>query len=290
MFSLFEGAVMINMYGFPEDWSIKSLCNWEDRPSTIKERLAAIGYQSNIKTLVAPRPLEFNARILALGENGGSEQMKCIQCQNESWCVNLCVPKKPFEGIVIPKTLRENGFASYFYTADCAILILHDQKSGRTIATHAGRDSLIDRSYIEKGSENRRYKSVVDAAIACFEEKMRPNLHAFICGAIPKEFFGHDLHDPACGLRNQHLCRFLEKTYPDAITVENNMLFICLRTLIRLQLIRHGIHPSAISADGINTVSDRENGEYMWHSHRRATCFTERVNYGKRNGTLVYRP
>lgn len=258
------GRVYLMLRGKPDNWALADADN---------ERLKAIATTAQImgiKTLYAPVPSEFNARIVTPEEltekryeyNGVSIMRGCNA-----------------DGVVIPP-----GDGFYLASADCPTIIAVDPKSGLTIAAHAGRDCLMDRGRIATGKRSRPHESVVDAMIDRFKASGSDlaRLKVYVtCGVWP-EWFGHDMLDPVHGPDNLAMCRdIVAKWGATCLHGDITAGKISLQAIIVSQFAAHGVRH--VGADLADTYDDRnKEGDHMWWSHARG-------DGDARNGVFVMR-
>jgi len=284
IFTPFGGRVEIRMYGKQTgDWSLKPLDYENAGKEKLLNRIASITYP-DIERIWAPRPTMFNALIVeptkmtlrGIGHHRGAEKTHTV-------CI-LCAG--PAEGVEI---MSPKNCAAFFFPADCAVIVLYDPESGKTVASHAGRDSLIDRQFLLTGNKSRKHISVVDAMIDAFSKDTdTSNLRAFICGGInahPYQFLPDSEHI----IYNLVLLRFLGMTTPNAVNVKQGIMYISITALIEEQLFGHGIRPENIGMDCSDPVDDKDvSGKYTWWSHTRWLQEGHKGPDG-RNGILIIR-
>ncbi len=282
IFTPFGGRVEIKMFGRQTgDWSLKPL-DYEDKNKEILlNRIACITYPT-IERVWAPRPSEFNARILepiqmtneAIGHYQGSEKTHTMHIL---W-------KGPAEGVEIMSTKTCSAF---FFTADCAVIVLSDRETGRTVASHAGRDSVLDRSVILNGEKSRSHFSVVDSMLEYFEDKTR--VRAFICSGLCMHEHPLNAEKIEHQIYNQNVLKYLQKKFPSSFFVSGYSLYISVINIIEEQLIGRGIKPDNIGTDCSDPVNDKnERCEFTWWSHSRWLVEGQKGHDG-RNGILVTR-
>ena len=291
VFTPFSGRVEIQMFGRPINWSLKNIRtedDWNDNP-ILRDNLMGLALKTSVWDMFCPDISKFNATI----------------CCHSDLIVTIPLlgdlnPKlwRGFdaEGIILPEpngTHAQHPFdfktaeGAFFSTADCAVVVLHSPMTGKTVAFHAGRDSLIERSFIMTGKHEREFASVVDAAVAQFDDTELPVMRAFICGTASN--LVQPLDNPEHAGYNLRLSEHMAIHYPTAITISNRKLFLSVTELIEQQLIARSISPSNIGTDCADVLSDRsKNGEYLWWSHQRWFQSGQSGPDG-RNGILVIR-
>jgi hypothetical protein len=144
--------------------------------------------------------------------------------------------------------LREPGQAFAVSSADCPTFVLWDSITSTVVATHAGRDSLIDPLEVSgkiKPWAPRR-KSVVEQAI---EVMPIPGLHggngrfrAFVSCGIGPLHFGHQMQMPyGSNEGNNALVKWVRLNYGDScLRGDPHNGNLDLNEVIRLQCFRGG--------------------------------------------------
>lgn len=287
IFTPFGGRVEIRMFGKQTgDWSLKQLGT--ENETFFKERLSTVSHVLTDLRLVriyAPRPKIFNAKINEVDDFYHSGATHVPSPTETTWLFTAVG-----EGAIVRDSskLHEDFFPiTFFYTADCAVIVIHDPKTGRTVASHAGRDSVIDRSLILTGEKSRPCFSVVDSMLQFFEDKSR--VRAFICGGLSRHEHPLNTNNPEHLQYNRAICEHFQGNFPNSFKLRSGSLFISVINIIEEQLISHGVSPDNIGTDCSNTVDDNdETGEFTWWSHSR---WYEEGKEGPdgRNGILVVR-
>ena len=180
------------------------------------------------------------------------------------------------------------GQAMMFSTADCPTLLLYDRVNKLLVAGHAGRDSLIDRTYITTGqrSAKNREPSIVNAMAKYLSINDRESLRAFGFGGIGPDHFIHpiDSGDKTYQQANHLLQAFVIKNYgQDCLNGQRNEKIgrLNLHKIIRSQLEKYGLR---YRHDGIDTAGDCDaHGQPQRWSHRRDGARPKRGS----NGVLV---
>ncbi len=287
IFTPFGGRVEIQMFGRQTgDWNIKELCETgqSTSPDDVGARIAKVTKENKIARILAPRPSIFNARIANCKEFVG------ITIEHDGWNPHFAY-YKPAEGVELglASDTKFWGYdAGFFYTADCAVIVLHDSKTGKTIASHAGRDSLVDRTHVETGEPGRNRSSVIDSMLHELYTVNKKDIRAFICGAIKAH--PHYLNTSLSpNIFNFKLLKFLEETTPNVKSFSGDTMFLSILSLIEEQLIARGISSDNIGTDCSDVVNDVDaSGEHTWWSHTRWLS-NVRIGPDGRNGILVVR-
>ena len=278
VFTPFGGRIHIIMYGKPHNWDRK-LGDDPEHYGNFFHQVFDATEDTGVSYIYTPRPKVFNAAIAKKEDF----HKKC-----GSQAILLALGGKIAEGVEVyePENGKQSG--AYFSTADCAVVVLHDSETGTTVAAHAGRDSLLDRTLVATGEMGREHISVIDAMIDYMGKDRTGKYKAFICGAISAH-----RHLLKTGLEytnfNWSLLRFLDRTIPTAREVKEGVLYLSITELIEQQLIGSGVLPYNIGTDCADPYSDRlSNDDYTWWSHSRW------IEDGKsgldgRNGVLVIR-
>ncbi len=158
--------------------------------------------------------------------------------------------------------------AFYVATGDCPTVIVTSNDSKKVIATHGGRDCLIDQEMILSGKPSRKNFSVVDSIMESFEGKNPERISVFIALGIGAEHFHHKWSDPKWGEVNRTLTNYVIQNFGRrCIEGEREKGCINLPKIIFRQFEKYGV--GELEWDGCDTYSDTENGEHLWHSHRR---------------------
>lgn len=166
-------------------------------------------------------------------------------------------------GLLADAVVLRKGESAGIVTGDCPTLVIENIKTGDTVASHAGRDSNIDRQKIDTGIPSREHDGVV-SSILSFTQWNPEDLRIFICAGIAPEHFDHPWAHPTYGESNKKMTEWISENYGRECVlgdVENGC--IDMPALIRAQCIHSGISAEHIQHDGIDTYSD----ERFW-SHR----------------------
>lgn len=164
-----------------------------------------------------------------------------------------------------------NGYA--MSSADCALVVV---KSGDLIiATHAGRDSIIDMRQMQ-GKPGRMFESVVDNICEWRLEEggnLRGDAQVWIGFSLsPGPHFPHE-KSSVLYPHNRTLVDYVTNTYgkecfsDDGEGGEHGWLD--LKELIRRQFMRYGIPEGNIVLDDVCTRTDTKEGDPIWYSNVR---------------------
>ncbi|HEX8994154.1 MAG TPA: hypothetical protein VF803_02780, partial [Candidatus Paceibacterota bacterium] len=121
----------------------------------------------------------------------------------------------------------------------------------KLVFAHAGRDCVLDRTYIESdGSrKGREHESVVDSVCAALEATSSSVRYArvHVLGSIRPEHFMHPFGHSKHGDYNAHLYRFLKRYYPDCYQYEKvTAIGPDLPRIIRQQFVDRGVLESQV--------------------------------------------
>ncbi len=272
VFTPFSGRVEIRMYGKPHNWSLKGINSEADLEanSALRDDLMSVALESGSWDIFCPDASKFNVKVCTYTE-----------LENIIPLAGTFTPKlwrgREAEGIVLPDPKGNGGKnpvglpaveGAWFATADCAVVVLHSSVTGKTVAFHAGRDSLIERAFVMRGKQKRDHASVVDAAMAQFTLYEKCFLRAFICGATRAHFHQND---PAHAEYNGKLREYLSEKYPDSYGESlSGDLEVSIQSIIVTQLIRrHTVIDTDIGLDCIDIDDHSAEGDHLWWSHQR---------------------
>lgn len=247
----FGDRVEIRLFGKPYDWSLAN-------PISLQE----LGWQARafgLCELLAPSPRTCNAKI--------ADPFYLQDAVHAGEHVKL------FRGVEADGVPLQEEQAAYFASADCLTIVAHDPCSGRTIAAHAGRDSLMDRRRISGKSPAREHESVVYAIADKFREYKcdLSDLKVFMtCGIGPHDF-EHPHDHPEYGDRNMDMVfDVIHKYGIHCLQGDAKRGKLILKEIVRAQFVKRGVCASNIGSDAIDTYSDvYATGRPMWWSHRR---------------------
>ncbi|MFA5854420.1 MAG: laccase domain-containing protein [Patescibacteria group bacterium] len=255
---LFGGAVEVHCFGTRYgNWSMAGKTPEEaemNNPGII-ERMRRLADQFNC-AVFAPNPSSFNAMVV--GPNAFHQE----------WIENSLIRGPMADGVY----LRHRNMAFGVTSADCPTVILHDPcPDGLTVAAHAGRDSLIDRAFLESRSPERAHESVVSAMLSVMGSGAW-HLRAFIACGISPHRFSHPFEDEQHGQTNRLITDYIvEKWGATCVPGDRRSGRLWLTEIIRRQLADLGLDPSHIGCDGVDTYDDRdETLKPHWYSRRRA--------------------
>ncbi len=266
----FSGRVSVYLFGRPLDWNIGG-----DNAETVRSRVGELAQDLGVRTILAPRPVLFNAEIVTIANL--SELIPLTNGESPVLMHRGC----DADGVELPPDSRRGKYAFWLSSADCITIVAHSPESGKTVVTHGGRDCLVDRNRIN-GGVPRRYESVVHATAAKFSKKETKGLKIFMACGIGPEHFEHRCDDEKYGPANTKMAfDILAKWGPTCLFGDHTQGKISLSEVIRSQFISLGVTPHNIGYDGVETHNDCDrDGSYRWWSYRRG-------DGKKRNGVLV---
>lgn len=275
--SLFGGMVTLYGYGRHYDeenkpcvnWSLKGIERFSEHTDSHHHIIKALGSIPKAQKILAPSPDTFNAAII--DGKKGMLQAGCIVNAIKETNIRALYRGPKADGIV----LREPTETFAMSSADCALIVI---KAGNSVvAAHAGRDSVLDRIFIDSDGEKkgRDYFSVVDAAMASIPSSFpKKDIEAYIGFSISKgQHFAHPFDHPVYGASNQKMIHHLERYFPSSEDDYFDEGFwyrgeISLSWLIGEQLKKHGV--SQIETDPMCTFLDKDASDRpLWFSQRR---------------------
>lgn len=275
---LFNGLVTVKGFGVTRisgdgceyNWS---LAHWKFKDKFITT-MEAIAEHASKMHVFAPYPMKFNALV---------SQTKNFN-ENRSLDGTTLWRGPEADGVCLH--LPGTGFA--VSSADCATLIvMYKDAGGKTmvIASHAGRNSLIDMKRFTDGHNSRANESVVHSILEKIPKKNRGDAQVWIGLAVkPGEHFAHPRNSRRF-THNSHMIDYIMRQYGPQCFVENNGSYddgwLDIKGLIRAQLVRGSIRGDNIKLDDTCTYRDKRDGQYLWYSQVRTP--------GMRNLVLVTR-
>jgi copper oxidase (laccase) domain-containing protein len=154
--------------------------------------------------------------------------------------------------------------AFFIASGDCPTIVAFDSGGDKLVATHAGRDCLFDRQFIETGKSSRGVPSVVDAIVGRLGAS---NISVAILCGIGADSFRHPWSHPKYGKFNRKMVEYLFSLYGSKC-VSGSLEEGCLNLpeIIRAQFVSAGVSSRQIHCDEIDTYSDRESDEPLWWS------------------------
>lgn len=268
------------------DWNISALGNTLPAPGSpmpeIYDKVASVAYDAKVYLIFAPRPTEFNARVVNstyLNVAHAPDHDLHVEDELFPWRGSVGILRgQNADGCDVPQ-----GTAFWLSSADCPAIIAWDP-NGRLVCAHAGLNSLIDRELAINGKKSRPHNSVVDAIIEELSCSYPARLKVAIYCGISAEHFEHPWGHPQYGPENMGICKCLLVGNPDAVIHPHSAGKIDLAAVIKHQFMRHGVSRENLVRDTIDTFSDKDaSGEHLWWSSRRAG----KEEKTKRNGILV---
>lgn len=268
--SICDRAVRVSAYGTSRNWSFagEDAHEIESKNPGITEDLRRVLESHNVVRALSPKPV-FSASV-AVPDQLTSERLPNVFRGADA------------DGVVLEKP----GDAYLLTSADCLCTILRDPQRGTTIATHCGRDALIDRGFLE-GKPPRERHSIIDAAMDVMVARgweQGNRLDAFLTVGIGPVQFTHFTTPTVWNAQgkeemnphvkvNRSLISFLMATYNrigHGVVMNVDSGAINLVRLVKAQLARWGVSTETIRWDGIDTAMDtRDDGTYKFHSNRR---------------------
>lgn len=229
----------VRLVGGDRNWSLGNLYTQQDAythtelAQDLRFQLETIGAEH----VFAPTPTKFNGKIIL-----PSTLTTRIVLSDK--LVLLRNKEDPADGTF----LQAQGDAGIISAGGCPIIVA--SYLGQLIFAHAGRDCLIDRTWIdtdytEKGRPN---ESVVDSILEAFKAT-RPdrvfnpdNVEAWAFGSIQSKDFYDDLEDPLWGTRNQKTSDYIRERFgEEAVDCEGPFVGYDLPVIIKEQFARHGV-------------------------------------------------
>lgn len=239
-----EESVGVSIFGKPLNW----------RGKGAHELIAGVVESHGIGIVYCPDVTGFTGEAVEMGEFYFYRQPRTIGR------VTLHHKGLSYDGIV---TRRRAAIA--IPVGDCPVIVMSSRSRGLVGAAHAGRDSLLDVSLVQRGIP-RKYPSIVDAMMAHFTRHGSASweIQVLVTCCIEAQRFTHPLDHPDLQrrTRNNDLATFLRRQgWERAFERDPQMGCLNLRTLIDLQFAAHGVH--TITHDTVGT-----GVEELW-SHRR---------------------
>ena len=196
-------------------------------------------------------PLTQTAKVEALAKREGAKSIYIIDppasVGGPGWhhiATEYTEPYTQAEGGVLTKV----GQSILISSRDCSILVIENLVNGYVGATHAGRESLINRR-----SPCCRHLGVVEKLIGELGILDGSQARAYITAGIGARHFGHD---------DWALVKPFVKEYGPNVVVDHSRATLDLVAVIRAKLARYGI--TDVVHDGYCTV------ETSWLGSRRA--------------------
>ena len=218
-----------------ETWSLGSLQRQEDVQENyplaraVSERL----YGMNVREAFAPNVAAMSGTIVS-----PQDLIEKI-CLGE---VSLYRNKQlPADGVLL-----NPGETFIMSAAGCPIILASG--GDHFIASHAGRDSLIDRGAVNN-SPTRRHMSIVNAMIHEFRLRKVPitDVVMVMLFAIPADTFEHSFDHPQYGGYNRALYALINARWPKCARFVDNRMFLDLESLFIEQALSTGV-PRMLSA------------------------------------------
>lgn len=266
---ILDGAALVAGFGQGQDgydWSLRGFKpSGEVENPDLAARIAIIARMLGAEDILAPYPTKMNSEIT------GTEKLK-TSFELPLSDVHL------WRGVEADGVrLQYAGDAFAMSAADCALVVVKWRT--QMWAAHAGRDSLIDRTFIKTNGreQGKRYKSVVDSIM---HEIPRKFLHETVvyygCTISKGEHFEHPIDHPNSEHAdfNKKMLQFIADKYSnpaDPATSGDEYWKrgqIDIRWLIRKQFERYDV--TNFETDQVCTFSETDPaGNLIWHSNRR---------------------
>lgn len=261
-------SVVAKAWGRPQDWSTSRLKMEGDQPEAmgVIGLLGGLAQEYNLGRIFSPTVSEFNSEFLN-------------DAMQSPWKLSL-----PGTACKLYRGLKVDGFEIYpgdagvIAPADCAVIIV-TTPSGRVFMLHAGRNSLIDRTFIETKGEikSKCCESIILAAWNNLRRVLKDdasNSKWFVLPSISAgEHFKHQFDAVGTGESNERMVAYILKKYGrTCIQGHPAKGMIDIPAIIAAQLVNFcGINPDQIIVDTRCTYKEvNSGGNYVWHSCRRA--------------------
>lgn len=231
--------------GAKTNWSLALLENPgdENKHTTLAENLAGVIKQQGGTRAFAPRPSDFNGKIIP----PNTLHRRIIRLP---FGVSLfCNPDEPADGTFLHKA----GDTGIISAGGCPLIVATFQDN--LIFAHAGRNSLLDMTFIRSNGNQRSRprESVVDDIMKAFgtTPETSHEVRAWVFFSIRPEYFSHPYGDARHGSANQALARFLDERghSENAFWVEGRALHLDLPELIKEQFKRYGVPEGNVKID-----------------------------------------
>ncbi len=269
--SLFGGEVRVDAFGCEhgQNFSFNGIDGSIDAHVTHAPIFAALSSIGATCDYFAPSPRLMNAEIVTpLQTVNGLVSKKWLS-------KTMVQPSKQFHlyrGISADGLSGLNAWNGYVVSsADCALIVV--KCDDMTIAAHAGRDSIIDMSFL-KGGPRRKHESVVEnicTSVLGYEKLHRAKVWiGFSISAGPHfQYVKEDSRYP----HNKKLVEYITRKYGKNCFKDDGqgrtLGWLDAKELIRQQFIHYGVSSKNIKLDSVCTYADTENGEYIWYSNVR---------------------
>jgi len=242
------GSFTALCFGGNFNWTLRDLQTNEDRGKndTLVQKLWEIMCALDCKSAYAPSPVLFNGKIV---EPSSLNKQIIVGAG-----FNLFRNKdEPADG-----TFLKPGQMGIISAAGCPVIVA--RYKGVMIFAHAGRDSLFDRSSIEKGSLEVARGSVVDSIMARLQVPRleRDEIFAHVFFSIGAKALTHPLLDERYGAFNRNMHKFVAHHWGEQCAYLNSAgsnLHLNLPQLIKRQFERCGVPSGNVTLD-LNNVED----------------------------------
>jgi copper oxidase (laccase) domain-containing protein len=269
---VFGGKVSIHAFGCAgeRNYSFREIDQSPDAYETHKDVFAALAAIPADCDFYAPSPVLMNAEIVEPDEIRAAPLAK-------RWAMKRSVA--PFGDFFLHRGLAADGLACLdpqtgyaMSSADCALIVV--ECDGIIIATHAGRNSIVDVPAIQ-GEQPRRNESVVETIFnnyVCLAEAKQT--HVWVGLSIsPGSHFQHVRGNPRFP-HNDRMIDTITKKYGKECFKDDGqggaLGWLDTKELIRRQFMHFGVPMENITLDSVCTYSDTdEDGRHLWHSNIR---------------------
>lgn len=236
------------------DWNPSRLRNGYNADRGLHFALSSLGDRYSFKKLFFPKPTDCNARLVM--ERDFTQSVSSGPCSLQVMM-----------GVSADAVMIHRGSAGAIASADCPTIITYCPTTGVVIMAHAGAKSIVDVPHLIDGQPARNPSTVVDSVVA-----------AMVGGhcSWPQVFI-------TCGIERYHhpvLAKHLFTGVPTDPVVHGEIVY--LKRLVAKQFSDRGF--GGVTTDFIDTQTDKNKKEYLWHSYRRGVTPEEKAG---RNLVLV---
>lgn len=224
------------------DWSLGPLQEPED---VAKNRALATRINDALHGLgatiaYAPNPTAFNGEVISPVDLDRNLKLGEVHMRrNRSWPADSTF-------LIYP------GNAGVFSAGGCGVIVIGYRND--LLFGHAGRESLLDRHYVEtEGAARSRPADLIDNMLDALgiDSDTAQEVWAWPLFFIKPEDFVHrfDDPDPRHAPYNQAAARFLPKTYAEYGWVDKDAVYIDLPNIAACQLMKRGVPRGNINLD-----------------------------------------
>lgn len=201
----------------------------------LRQRLGNTLSRQGARHIMAPSPTAFNAKII------GPDEMPMMSLWDDRDTLAYRDPNKPGD----ITWLEEKGSAYTFSGGGCALVVV--SVAEYLFACHGGRDSIINRDWVENGvtfDSTRDYEGILDAIFRKVApiSKHTKNAHVYVFWSIPPVVFTHKLSEQY----GERILPYAEergwlKISQDCVRNFNENAHIDVPAVLRAQAIVYGI-------------------------------------------------